>query len=97
MFALLGCLVFAGAFDSPNLLGQTSTWQGGTGTSWFTGANWDNGIPNGVTWDAVVGNPSPTVIDTNNVNLNSLTVNANGLVTLNALRTISFGGTAPIR
>lgn len=72
--------------------GQT-TWDGSEADdNWFNANNWDTGVvPNGITVDAIVGAPSPTFY-TSAVSLNSLTVEADGI--LNANWHMTFGGTA---
>lgn len=60
----------------------------------FGGTNWDTGIvPNGTTFDALVGTPSPTDVN-GNVVLNSLAVDANGVVNVLSGKNLNFGGTA---
>ena len=72
--------------------GQT-TWDGSEADdNWFNANNWDTGIvPNGITEDAIVDAPSPTFYNSA-VSLNSLTVEADGI--LNANWHMTFGGTA---
>lgn len=86
---LWGCLAAA-----PSLFAQT--WNGlGPDDFWFTNSNWNTNLaPNGITVNVSVGAPSPTIIN-NNVNINSLNVTSAGIVTLNGLLSLEFGGTAP--
>jgi len=75
------------------LTAQT-TWIGATNSNWFTSTNWDtNVVPNGITFDVIVGSPSPTLVN-GDVNINSLNVGAAGVVTLNSGQNFDFGGTA---
>ena len=74
---------------------SAQTWDNASGDNlWFNGANWVGGVaPTGIADDAVVGVPSPVTLN-GNVNLNSLSVTADGVVNLNGGLNLDFGGTA---
>ena len=74
---------------------NAQTWNnaGGTGI-WNDGANWTGGVaPAGIAADAIVGGPSPVAVNTS-LNLNSLIVNADGVIDVNPNLNFDFGGTA---
>ncbi len=75
-------------------LGQT-TWTGmGTSTNWSIIDNWDTGVvPTGITDDVIIGAPSPTTLNIS-VDLNSLTVDADGVLNIGNSLNLNFGGTA---
>ncbi|QEG21704.1 beta strand repeat-containing protein [Mariniblastus fucicola] len=74
---------------------SAQTWNNAGGDQlWFNGSNWVGGAaPTGATDDAIVGAPSPVTLD-GNVDLNSLTVAADGVVDTNFSINLDFGGTA---
>lgn len=87
-----------GAVSALSLSGTAfaqTTWTGlGANDFWFNAANWDTlQVPNGIAVDVIVGAPSPTIVN-GNVDINSLTVDAAGAITLNANLDFNFGGTA---
>ena len=93
---LVGMLIMplALAINSRTVLSQTTWDGGGTGNNWFTADNWDtNVVPNGISEDVIVGSPSPTVANSS-VNINSLMVDVDGELTLNASLNFDFGGSA---
>ena len=64
---------------------QTYTWDDETGDNfWFTVDNWDlnSDFPNAPGESVVIGAPSPTILN-NNVNIDSLTVTADGELIIN--------------
>ncbi len=76
----------------------TSTWTGTTSTVWSNAANWSpntadpsNGN-NGVSdYDVIIGTPSPTILDIN-ATIDSLTVNAGGLLQSNGGESLTING-----
>ncbi len=82
------------SFGSSQLQAQI-TWNGAGGDdNWFNGGNWIGGVaPNGTSTDAMVGGPSPVLVN-GNVDINSLTVDAAGIVNINQSQNLDFGGTA---
>ena len=72
-----------------------TTWDGSTGdTFWFTDANWDTGVaPNSATAIAIVGAPSPTVVNSTAL-LQSLTVTADGVVNVGISQNLNFAAGA---
>ena len=74
--ALAACF----AFDAS---AQTFTWDDTTGDNlWFTDGNWDlAGVPNGAGDSAIVGSPSPTLLN-GFATLDSLTVTSDGVLTM---------------
>lgn len=87
-------VAFAITCGSTQLQAQI-TWNGADGDgNWLTAGNWIGGaIPNATTADAVVGAPSPVLLN-GNIDINSLTVDAAGVVTIDTSRNLDFGGTA---
>jgi len=73
----------------------SQTWTGaGADDFWFNTLNWSPGVaPNSSTANAVVGAPSPTIVN-GNVGLNSLTIDPSGQVTLNPGLSLGFSGAA---
>lgn len=89
----LACVSFA---NSSSLVAQTSTWTGnGPNDSWFTAANWDNGVPNLLTSVAVIDSPSPTILN-GSTSIQSLAIGANGILNIDFLQTLTLvgGGTS---
>ena len=88
-------ILFSLLFAFPAATYGQTTWDGSEADDFrFNADNWDTGIvPSGITDDAVVGAPSPTVVN-GSVNLNSLTVGADGILNLNPSLNFNFGGTA---
>ncbi len=61
--------------------------------NWLNGLNWVGGFaPTGNSDDAVVGAPSPVLLN-GSVDLNSLTVDVDGIVNLGGSLNLDFGGT----
>lgn len=74
---------------------SAQTWTGaGDDDFWFNTLNWStNSIPNSAGANAIVGTPSPTIVN-GNVVVNTLTVNAGGIVTINPGFFIALGTSA---
>ncbi|MEM1027816.1 MAG: hypothetical protein AAGJ38_07005 [Planctomycetota bacterium] len=72
-----------------NAAAQVSTWDGSEADDfWFTADNWDNGlVPNAVGEAAVVGGPSPTILN-GGARIDSLTVLAGGDLVFDAGRSL---------
>lgn len=89
---MLGAILGA-SFCTPALAQTTWTGAGGN-TSWNNAANWDSAsVPNGATVDVTVGTPSPTDLDIS-VALQSLQIDAGGVVNVLGFRSLDFSGTA---
>jgi hypothetical protein len=83
--------------------GQTSNWTGATDNQWFTGTNWDAGVPNSATSTAVVNssvnNPviltggAATVAAVSVGSSNTLVIENASSLTANTVIGINTGGT----
>lgn len=89
--SLLAIIAFSSASS-----GQT-IWDGSEpDDNWFTADNWDTGIvPNGLTDQAIVGAPSPTIAN-GSVTLQSLTVTADGILTTGISTNFNFAPGAAV-
>ncbi len=80
---LLHAALMGATFSGGAAYGQTVTWDGeAADDNWNSPNNWDtNSVPNGASFDVVIGSPAPTLLNIN-VTLNSVIVNADGSLTL---------------
>lgn len=77
-----------------SLYAQTLWTGAGANDNWFTNANWNTMLaPNLTTNDVIIGAPSPTVVN-GDVNINTLSVTAGGILNVGNNRNFDFGGAA---
>ena len=80
---LLAAAVAAAGLLAPPASAQVRTWTGaGTDDLWFNAANWDTGVPDTAAESAVVGAPSPTILN-GTAAIGGLTVQSGGVLTFN--------------
>jgi autotransporter-associated beta strand protein len=90
LWPMLAVVLSAGALSTP-LHAQTTNWSTGTG-SWFTPANWDNGIPTPATTDSNVINGGTAQIAGGAANTgNTLTISGGSTVDLQAGGSLTSG------
>jgi|GEM_PF-6389892 len=94
-FALFSAIFFLLGIGLGAISQAQTTWTGAGGNdNWFTNTNWDTLLaPNLTTSDVIIGAPSPTVVN-GDVNINSLSVTAGGILNVGNSRNFDFGGTA---